>query len=1510
MDEYVSDSDQEAHILSGSHVRQRNIADSLADFGSQRQDALTYLRQREMLPSAGSDDEDAASEEEEVANLHLVQAYLKEQETHRSARRSLRKRNFSSTHPYLADQAHWLGLISVDSLNRIYSETQDIDSILKLLNSMYLKKRKRYLKDEKYKPKSFYTFLGRNMPPQESQEEAFESSQLSVDQAASQTIPPKEQSDLSDMSFSDLDDELIMVHRKRKENNNLMGPELDDQMSSDEAIEVDIIAPLSRNSSSRKKPRVNATSRSKVGLSIVNTPRKGLAVKKRKRSMKRALSVQPQIRWDNFIDDKEYYQDESTYPKLISTNRNLGDSGIANDISDEEHLTSETDIFSDDNDVVGYYNDKMNYSPISFLENGSFNEMSRDPFPVYGAKQSTKNVSKLPPTYQSVDSKRLKGQHDAAQARLNVQSSRLRNVLREKRPSSQNTERCGKKQTKGGVEKRIISSDVHKNKSGKTHYTARIREATKDMSTRRTAFTPPLNQFQRTPNQSTIVFEATKIAHEQSYAHEIVKQRMGSMLGTPQFTSCDDLLLSRMEKSDIKKLGELNSEFHVFSKKDTLSLLLYGEPFKFSIFDITGSNRNFLGVMLKLKQLLVIEKCRNLNKNNIAEMNKAIQVLIEWSLIQQKHNSLIYVSVSNLLLELSKVHLLDLLLLQITSQLIVLELIMTKIYQRSEPPEVQNFHQAVELHCVHFFKSCFLQVDFSDMLKMDCSNFVTHIFNSLFIFFHYHPDQWWNYITSALRMCHLADEESENVLNGLLWVSVNFPTKTNWKAILSFHELFCRKSIHLEQSHKLLSVIWELEQRLSWPIEEKVVLELYSLIAQRKFADYEDEENSEFILGRIRTRNDIPSSTYFERYMLFIYSYVSSLSFGSNKKRLITKLLMSSQFQYLSSSAHRAMFVNRMNFMLLLSQLSDINLEAQIFDLICQIKDTGDYKYYKIIAKVINSMAETSAGRPQCFPFICLPYVIELISEKFHTNPELLHLWPSLRSLLMFSLRLESTEKHILAFISKISHVNLCQASTDISLDVTRLLLHFYESSPLIRERKDIVDSIESNNMRLLNHHMGKYPLKNPHSERRTDELVEVLLDLWITVFIGEKDRTWDILVLQKYPYLGNQDLRERFLLYFYDSLLKSKAKPGSYDSIVRAVMKELAAFSSSRYFVDLFNLLVRQRVPIFDIKNQCGLDFITSLQLLNFRSTIATCVIQNVVVSNSVAPLLKNNYIETFTETLSDDLGLFFLSQKYVTFCKKVIYQIQSIYPSPLIQSHKFKSVCIRLGISPPKGTSHWTGLNFTQRLKVVNSGLLTALNNNSDHVHELDSYVSTYSMDIIYHLTMIYFQELKNHNIEKWPIFCHLLHYIWIKLKSSRIDVADPNFLKFVSILGTVIKICRERKNTTEINDSNHKVEIMLEKVLEYSRRVYDGFREQGTIDDVIYGCLHENCSSSELDTINSSLSNIRLYDLQTPELASISVHTDGLQIDEMTPIESSIIENNDLTLDPLALCIDFDL
>lgn len=96
-------------------------------------------------------------------NEHHLQSYLNTTNSYITmSGRSLRKRNFASTHPYLADQAHYLGLSDINYLNEIYEENhQNLEDVVRYLNYNYIKLKGRYPKDEKYKSKSFYTIISR-----------------------------------------------------------------------------------------------------------------------------------------------------------------------------------------------------------------------------------------------------------------------------------------------------------------------------------------------------------------------------------------------------------------------------------------------------------------------------------------------------------------------------------------------------------------------------------------------------------------------------------------------------------------------------------------------------------------------------------------------------------------------------------------------------------------------------------------------------------------------------------------------------------------------------------------------------------------------------------------------------------------------------------------------------------------------------------------------------------------------------------------------------------------------------------------------------------------------------------------------------------------------------------------------------------------------------------------------------------------------------------------------------
>lgn len=1508
MADYVSDSDDETCLLKSVHVRQEDIASSIVNFQSDakgQQDAFDYLRDRGLIPSASAVGSDANRDTGDAENLNLLKAYLQEQMNYQGSRRSLRKRNFSSTHPYLADQAHWLGLMDVDTLNEIYSETQDVESIVKLLNSMYMKKRKRYPREERYKPRSFYSFLGRNMPPQETQDEAFQSSQQSPNSQGQQDNTEPQNSESSDFSYLELEEEILVAQpNRRKANFAFLDDELEAEENDDESLQVESPASNNRSYSTKERILYHSKPRRSEGLkSKTSTTRRGLAIKKMRRKAHRANN-RGIISLNKFIDDNEYYEEsvetrsplpftqddvyykehEETRSPFLPTQNNepslnsFIDLTRDYDSSTDVHTSSDEENFSEG---AHYYSSRPNFESTYHIDTPRYNE----PIEVYEdqPQKITDNLANTDqrPIPRSKPRKTKHLGHRLSQARLGPSK-----VLREKHHSALNIivrrkrtpKRIGIRNHRALASSKVTQASIPNGGRQKTLTVQSDKSAAPGIKFLQ-------NVYQRTPNQSTTIFEATKVVPQKEKNHGQYG-RIYSLSESVGLSMTSESVLHPilMNDQNIKKLDTLDTEHHIFFDKDSFKIVLFGQSLLFSIFDIDGANRSFARVVHLIRVRLSEQFALSDNSAEFRELNEAIKVLIEWSLVIQRPNNRHLHLVSDVIADIFILESLDLLHVQIASHFILLEFIMFKICQRVNEFECQSSQKALEKQCSRLFKACFQKIDFFQLVSNGENSVSLHgpirVTSTIFCG---GSDLWWSCVTDAVVECNDELFIDGNILYGLSWLAMKFPRAPNWSAFLAYYRTFCKRDSNLESSHLFLDVISCVSNKLSWPFDEKLVLELYSSIGIRKFADYENESHSDFVLGKINTRSDIPDSTFFERYMLFLYSYVSALPFGSNKKRLITKLLTSSRFHYTSGSAHRAMFLNRLNFTILLCQVSDITLESQLLDLVSQVDDANDYKIYKMISQVITSLSKISLDRPKLYPFLSLAHMVELVSKKYTMMPEILKLWPSLNSLLHAALKAGSINESLYGFLFQMAKIYNCLFPDDVILDITSFLLHSYDSYPGVCLKKDFVEEVSRNCLHHLNYHMGRYPLANPNLEHRTESLVERLISLWVRSALFKGDQSWDVLILQNFPYIGNQELREKFLLYFYGTLLEFFSAIGSFDTIIVSVMKQLARFSISKYFVRLLNQLIKNKHKFFDLKDQCGLELVTGLQFLNFRTAITSSILHNIASSESTSARVKQRYVEVFLESLNHDFGLFFLSQKYVIFCKKMTLLIQNVFQNSLGSSQTLHSLCVRLGIAQSKNTSDWNDLSFVQRLKIVNAELITALCNGSDNALVLDSYVATSSMDVVYYLLGIYCQELLHHNTDKWPIFCHLLHYTWGRMSRFRINGSEPNFLKFIKIVGITQALCRQSNYSKELEDSVKKASILLVRMLDHSRRMFDGYREQETILDVIYGASQNSSSSTELDFMNSSLSNVRLYDIQTPDANMAPISTDNLSIDE---------------------------
>ena len=81
--------------------------------------------------------------------------------------------------------------------------------------------------------------------------------------------------------------------------------------------------------------------------------------------------------------------------------------------------------------------------------------------------------------------------------------------------------------------------------------------------------------------------------------------------------------------------------------------------------------------------------------------------------------------------------------------------------------------------------------------------------------------------------------------------------------------------------------------------------------------------------------------------MQLLYWYISGLSEPSKVKKLVTKLFTFSKFQYVNDQSHHVMFINRLNFILLLALVCKVDLKTQLLNLLEGIENAKD-KAYKI----------------------------------------------------------------------------------------------------------------------------------------------------------------------------------------------------------------------------------------------------------------------------------------------------------------------------------------------------------------------------------------------------------------------------------------------------------------------------------------------------------------------------------------------------------------------------------
>ena len=119
--------------------------------------------------------------------------------------------------------------------------------------------------------------------------------------------------------------------------------------------------------------------------------------------------------------------------------------------------------------------------------------------------------------------------------------------------------------------------------------------------------------------------------------------------------------------------------------------------------------------------------------------------------------------------------------------------------------------------------------------------------------------KWWSTISSAIE---LYDPMDINVLLEAVFCISSIPQNhLSWNPLQLVY-LKADYSTYPEFYYRYLEIVYLMNQRNNWPIDEKIVLQIYASITVRKFANFPDEIGFPELMSKVSTRLDIPGDTF------------------------------------------------------------------------------------------------------------------------------------------------------------------------------------------------------------------------------------------------------------------------------------------------------------------------------------------------------------------------------------------------------------------------------------------------------------------------------------------------------------------------------------------------------------------------------------------------------------------------------------------------------------------------
>lgn len=1606
--ESISDSDEDV-LLSPGCVNKRRLTHkiSLLPTTARRQlqqhhdfDKYSSILSSEVIQGALSDDSDvSASSQESVLDLinlpsrHLVpephkstntpaniafatqktrqqqedaenlQIFLDANVQNLYSRRGLRKRNFASTYPYLNDKAQYLGLSDSARLNYLYEENHDVEGIIRMLNKAYLQRKKKYPHEDRFKARTFYSFLGvgskvnkkedfsdslekqdvdsqvpytnynNDDADSENEEEiggyALEGS-LDFLQRTTSTII-EETDDIFDLPPNRTDsftDERNIFDFDSKSAPPRDFPSDTDSLSSDEEM-VRVGGKLRREKSilhgalpeSTKRLESYKPSKRKYSKRPSKLDyRKGLAIKKPKSHHLNPLHDEMK----DFVDEEVYYRDPSE--QFISSgtpppdHMNIGEAtaekmpsmdsdgylvfDVHSNSSDEfseheqvsERYNKSTEFYRTQRETIESFNspkesiDFRNFPTETIdLSDGYESVIESDRInPLFTAKPKSgnsfkKSERKHSPSYRKSVKKQSSLQYPSTISSTNSNG---------RRAQTSTPKRLGYPRKRGGLslygklqKKKMITPKKQANKSIPTS------ELKSNL------------YHKRDPLPFTTAFETesrTKFVKQISANSSRSALKNLSLRRREKDTFPSDSILGGV---DINKIAKMKDGQLFQNLGDSVVITLLGIRYSFFLFDKSNSQDNFERLLLHIRKILLDTKYSS-DQSVLSEVYNAIKGIIEWCLIIQEYPSDKAVRILQSILngafkteEKTKLYMI--------SFLILLDFVFIQLHQKYNPSKNNDVKQLEKYSCsywINIFRNFGLDDMNSIFHKEDIKGLES--INCMIMLQQKVYKSWWTPINESVQVVDSFKAEKAEVLSILYVISTMSPMKSpeNWTCFYNWYTRF--QNDESSQTHNnFLDIIYLLHHQLDWQLQERMVLSFYSILTKRKFANFMDESQVPELIGHITSRLDFPEKCFFDRFMEFLYYYISSLPVSYNKKRLITKLTTSSQYHYEKNKKHYAMFINRMNIILLLSQVSESDLNDQVYNLIFQIRDCNDIKIYEQALAGLDYYSQTIKRRNESiqknlegsdnivttitkrvsFPINSYVVMIEIANKHYHHIPGIVTIWRKFARLM----NLVTGNENNAQFFELMKHLELVNFADELSSTVIGFTLNCVNaviSSKLTLNQEHVLTllGIEEKIISYLSFQMGKFPISDEHNKNRVTNLIEQCIRLWVRITFLTPKSNWNAILFQRFPYIGNNCLRMEFILFLYLDLSHFVSLDGYSDNIIRIIFTVAASTQRSKYLFMLLNELSKSNLKIYSLKNLYTLELLNDTQYLSLKATVLSSIIVNIKNDRRIPEMTKMSYFKDLLSTMDTEFNVVFNHAYYVDFYKRIMDVLRKNCKEELNSLDNFKSLSNKLGFQSNDKELTWKSLHTKDKLSHVHKRLIECLHFGLNLQKTFKECMLVGNWEVLYNLLYIYVKAISSLQDDKWYLSQLLLAYFSEQLRLGKVNVSEKSFLQFISFLKVLPYLKARRWNQSLYQSCQYRVIRLSLDILRTTYYIFDGYRDISDVKDIIFEFLNLCDSDPNLENDLTDISLYSLFDIQsshalsyTPEISDDDIN-----------------------------------